>query len=88
MGWAVPTSLLQEGDVLQVEFSDSAPRQGLPSCATRTFIDLTTDGGKVRASLVLAAYAAQHEVYAKINDGLTTCRFASSVENTWIRIRP
>ncbi len=87
IGWAVPISVLQEQDVLHVEFAPNAPKSGLPSCATRTFINVTTDAGKVRASLALAAFAAQKEVYVYLEDNITSCRWSSSVPSTWIRVK-
>jgi len=87
IGWAIPKSVLQEGNVLHVEFEPSAPKQGLPSCATRTYFDITTEAGKVRASIALTAFASNKEVYAHIQDGLTNCGWASSVPNLWIRVR-
>ena len=86
-GYAVPISVLQESNVLHVEFDAAAPRSGLPSCASRTYIDLTTNGGKVRASLALTAFAAGKEVFFYISDGITSCQWSSSVPNNWLRVR-
>ena len=86
-GWAVPTSILQENVVLHIEFDTTATRNGLPSCATRTYIDITTEAGKVRASLALTAFAAGKEVYFYINDGITNCTWSSSVPNKWLKVR-
>jgi hypothetical protein len=86
-GYAIPSSLLQESNVLHVEFDSNAPRSGLPSCATRTYIDLSTDAGKVRAEMVIAAFNQGREVFAVIADGLTSCSWSSSVPNRYIRVR-
>jgi len=86
-GWAVPKSVLQESNVLHVEFDATATRSGLPGCATRTYIDLTTEAGKVRASLALTAFAAGKEVFFYISDGMASCQWSSSVPNNWLRVR-
>jgi len=87
IGYAIPTSLLQESNVLHVEFAPDAPKTGLPSCASRTYIDLSTDAGKTRAAIAIAAFNEGREVYVYIADGLTTCSWSSSVPNNWIRVR-
>ena len=86
-GWAVPSSVLQESNVLHVEFAPTATRSGLPECASRTYIDLSTDVGKVRASLALTAFAAGKEMFFYISDGLTSCQWSTSVPNNWLRVR-
>lgn len=86
-GWAIPKGVLQEANVLHVEFDTSAIRSGLPACATRTYIDITTDAGKVRASLALTAFAAGKEVYFYISDGIVNCEWSSSIPNKWLRVR-
>jgi len=86
-GWAVPKSMLQESTVLHVEFDATAVRSGLPDCASRTFIDVTTEAGKVRASLALTAFAAGKEVFFYISDGITNCQWSSSVPNNWLRVK-
>ncbi len=78
---------MQESDVLHVEFDGTAARRGLPDCATRTYIDLTTDHGRVRASLALTAFAAGKEVYFSINDNISSCQWSSSVPNNWLRVK-
>ena len=86
-GWAVPVGVLQESTVLHVHFDSNVPRSGLPECATRTYIDLTTEAGRVRASLAIAAFAAGKEVFFYIEDGLTSCGWSSSVPNRWLSVR-
>lgn len=86
-GWAVPISMLQEANVLHVEFAATAARSGLPSCASRTYIDLTTDAGKVRASLALTAFAAGKEVFFSMSDDIVGCQWSSSVPNNWLKVR-
>ena len=86
-GWAIPKSVLQEAEVLHVEFGAAAPRTGLPDCAVRTFIDISTDAGRVRASLALTAFAAKKEVWVEVGDEVVGCRWGTSVPNKWIRAR-
>ncbi|MAY39871.1 MAG: hypothetical protein CMN82_13810 [Spongiibacter sp.] len=86
-GWAVPKSVLQEAGILHVEFGTAAPRTGLPGCAVRTFIDVSTDAGRMRASLALTAFAAKKEVWVEVDDEITGCQWGTSVPNKWIRAR-
>jgi len=80
MGPLVPTQLISEGNVLHVHM-DGAYKTGLPECAYRSYIDITTDAGKVKASIVMAAFMGGKKITLYMRDGIDRCDWGSSVPN-------
>ena len=81
IGPAVPSRLTQESNILHVHFPASAAKYGLPECATRVYIDISTDAGKMRASMALSAFMAKKKLRLMVLDGKTSCQWSSSVKN-------
>ncbi|GLQ72947.1 hypothetical protein [Vibrio penaeicida] len=78
MGPGVPTRLTPEGNVLHVHM-DGAPKSGLPSCARRVYIDLTTEAGRAHASVAIAAFMGGKKVTFILADNIGHCNWGSSV---------
>lgn len=81
IGPAVPSRLTQESNILHVHMPATAAKWGLPDCATRVYIDITTDAGKMRASMALSAFMAKKRIRLMVLDGKTSCQWSSSVKN-------
>ena len=81
MGPSIPTLLLQERNVLHVHMPSNTQKVGLPSCATRVNIDLSTEAGKMQASMALSAYMGGKKVRFDIRDGKTSCQWVSSIRS-------
>ena len=80
MGPGKPIRLTQEANILHVHMPSNVAKNGLPSCATRVYIDLSTEAGKMRASMALAAYMGNKKVTFIMTDK-TSCLYGSSVAN-------
>ena len=80
MGPLVPSQLTPEGNILHVHM-DGAAKVGLPECASRAYFDITTDAGKVKASIVLAAFMGGKKITLYMRDGIESCDWGSSVPN-------
>jgi len=83
MGPSVPTLLLQEGNVLHVHMPSNTQKSGVPSCASRVYIDLSTEAGKMQASMALSAYMGGKKVKFAIRDGKASCDWGSSIRSDY-----
>ena len=86
-GPAVPVAMLQEAGVVHVHMPSNAPRSGIPGCASRVYIDLSTDAGRFRASMAMTALVSGKTVKFVIPSTATSCQWSSSIPNSYMSIQ-